>query len=147
MTEGMNDLYAGRTTVRLPVTSLQQEMAHMARTRMDHIETHRCRGLCDVAVYMQQLINDGQRWQETAKVSGPAPAGDLYDIGRRILAALVADERARHDVIRFALLVYETLSPAEVALLEEFERAEPARALAWVKRLLVTAGVSFEFTS
>ncbi len=130
-----------------PTASLQQEMARLARIRLDHLERHRCNGFCDEAAYMQQLLNDGHRWIEEGKIAVAQPAGTFYEIGIKLRKALVQDVDAQHDPIRMALLVYETLMPGEVALLEQFERRSPAQALQWTRGILKEGGVQFEFTT
>lgn len=129
------------------MSSIPQEIARLCRIRLDHVEQHTCRGLCDQAAYMQQLINDGHRWIEEGQVAKPVPTGTFYEIGIKIRKALVVDTDAQFDVIRCALLLYEVLSPGEVLLLEKFERDSPAQALQWTRGVLREGGAKFEFTS
>lgn len=126
------------------MSTLQQEMARLMRTRMDHIEQHQCRGLCDQAAYMQQLINDGHRWQEeglAAKVT--EPSGDLADIAVKVRNALALDPDAQHDPIRFALLVYETLSPGEILKVEQLEAWDRNAAINWTQTVAAAGGAQF----
>lgn len=129
------------------VNSLQQEMARLSRIRLDHLERHNCGGFCDEAAYMQQLLNDGHRWQEEGLVRQHKPEGIIYEIGDKIRKALILDIDAQSDPVRCALLIYETLAPGEILTLEQFEHQDPVRALYWTRGVLREGGAQFVFTT